>query len=155
MTKIIPKSKKKNSVHKKHKISKQKKVINNTIKNLTVKHIFICVILFVIGFGIGIGTFLGICKNDCFELIGKKEITIYLNDSYIDEGVKIIEFGKDASSSVYIETNLQNNNNEFYALDAGLYYIKYLSSSIKFGKIFKISKIRLITVVVEESEGGE
>ena len=133
---------------------KNKKQLEKSLKNLSLKHIAIAVILLIFGFAIGAGAYFGVCRNDCFELIGESDLTLSIGDSYVDEGVKIIEFGKDVKSNVYIETNLQQNNNEFYTLNAGTFYIKYYTSSLKFGKIFKISKVRLITFI-EESESGE
>ena len=77
-----------------------------------------------------------------------------MGERYVDEGVKVIEFSRDIKDTVYIETNLQQDNNEFYATEIGSYYIKYLTNSIKYGKIFNVTKVRIITFV-EESEGGE
>ena len=134
---------------------KDKNKIAKDIKKLTPKNIFIALLLIILGFSIGAGAYYGISKNDCFQLVGEEELTFSLSDTYKDEGVKIIEFNKDISNTAYIETNLkQNSEGEFYAEDIGTYYIKYMTDSIKFGKIFKIAKIRLITFV-EESESGE
>ncbi len=73
---------------------------------------------------------------------------------YVDEGVKVIAFGKDEAGSVVIETNLKQDENGFYADEAGKFYIKYTSNCFKFGTLFKVQKIRLVEVV-ESSEGGQ
>ena len=78
-----------------------------------------------------------------------------MGETYTDTGVKIISFGKDISSQAKVETNLLcDENGNYYATEIGTYYIKYTSQDIKFGKLFSIQKIRLITFV-EQSEGGE
>ena len=133
---------------------KGKKEIDKTLKNLSIKHIIIAVILLVFGGCIGIGAYFAVCRNDCFELIGEDELTFIVGEFYIDEGAKVVEFNKDISKTIYIETNMQQDNNKFYATEVGTYYIKYLTPSLKFGKIFKVTKIRLITFV-EQSEDNE
>ena len=93
------------------------------------------------------------CKNDTFELIGKDEITLTLNDKYTNQGVKAISFGKDISAEILIETNLlTDENGDYYAEDIGTYYIKYYSKDVKYGTIFKVEKIRLITFVEPSEE---
>lgn len=112
------------------------------------------VIFFVVGLLAGYLTFLLTSSRDCFDMLGEEEITLTLNEKYTDEGVKIIEFGRDISQNVEYDTNLLATGNEFYAEEVGTYYIKYSVNSFKYGKIFKIQKVRLITFV-ESSEGGE
>ena len=70
-----------------NKIKKQAKKINP----LTA---FIAIVLLLIG---AVGGYFGIkelTKNDCFELKGKDTITLTLNETYFDEGVKVIAFNK-------------------------------------------------------------
>ena len=47
-----------------------------------------------------------------------------------------------------------NLNSENKSNEVGTFYVKYSSNSIKYGKIFKVEKIKLVTFV-EASEGGE
>lgn len=110
--------------------------------------------LFVVGLLGGYLTFKLTSSKDCFDLLGKEEITLTLNEKYVDEGVRIVEFGKDISKNVEYDTNLLTDGDNFYAEEVGVYYIKYHVDSFKYGKIFKIQKVRLITIV-EASEGGE
>ena len=113
----------------------------------------IAILVLIVGIGIGIGTWFFLSKNDCFEIIGNDELVLTLEDTYIDEGVNIISFNKDVSDTIQIETDLEKNvDGEYYAEEIGTYYIKYSSTDIKYGTIFKIEKIRLITFV-EPSEG--
>ena len=93
-----------------------------------------------------------ICKNDCFEINGKKSVSILVNDEYIDEGVKVITFGFDATSKVTIE--VYENNTKLNGLEdidtskETTYQIVYKVSSIRFKDV---QLIRTVTVVpVEE-----
>ena len=52
------------------------------------------------------------------------------------------------SDKVYIETNLkQYPDGNYYADEIGTYYIIYKVDDIKYGKIFTVQRIRLITFV--------
>lgn len=124
-------------------------------KKVSLKSILIAILCFVLAGAIGAGICFFMGKNDCFNIIGNDEITLTLDQNYADEGVLIKEFGLDLSKNAKISTNLkQNGNGEFYAETAGTYYIAYTVNSLKFGFVYHIQKIRLITFV-EASEGGE
>lgn len=135
--------------------SKNKKEIEKTVKKTSGKAFLFSLIFLLIGIAIGCGTWWIVCKNDCFELLGNEEIVLTLDEKYVDEGVKIISFGKDDSLNYDIETNLsKDENGKFYSDEVGTFYIKYSSQNFKYGKLFKVEKVRLITFV-ETSEGGE
>lgn len=110
---------------------------------------FFCTLALVLG--LVIGWFGGeyLCKNDTFELLGEKEYSINANEvgfEYFDEGVKIIEFGRDISGKVTVETNMLRSDNGAYAVDTtvpGKYYIKYTVDSYRYGEI---ARIRVFTV---------
>ena len=109
----------------------------------------------LIGAALGVGGYFIVSKDDCFKIVGNDEITITIDKTYVDEGVKVVSFNKDISKDVKKETNLKvNDNGEYYADEVGTYYVKYSSTDFKYGKLFKVEKVRLITVV-ESSEGGE
>ncbi len=136
---------------------KVKKTTKNKAKKMlkhTTKKTWLCAFaLLILGICVGLGTFFLVCKDDCFNIIGEDELCFTLSETYVDAGVRVISFGKDISSEVTIETNLSKNaSGEYYASEVGTYYIKYMSNDIKFGTLFKIQKIRLITFV-ENSEG--
>ena len=96
-----------------------------------------------------------VCRNDCFEIVGSDNISLELDKTYEDEGVKIIAFGKDEKDSVSIDTNLIiDSDGNLKADEEGTYYIKYTSNCFKYGKLFKVEKVRLVTFVAA-SEGGE
>ena len=137
--------------------TKSKKVKTSNVKKLGIKGILIILLVTIIGFAIGAGACFVVSPNDCFDLIGQDEITLTLrNDdeeiseenSYRDEGVKIVSLGRDISDKVYIMTDLkQNDDGGYYADQAGTYYIIYRVNDIKYGKIFNIQRIRLVTFV--------
>lgn len=109
----------------------------------------------IIGVGLGIGAGFYLCRNDCFEIIGSDELTLTIGENYYDEGCKVISFGRDISDEVEIETDLIiNPDGSLTGDDTKTYYILYKSNDIKYGKVFTITKIRLITFV-EEPEQDE
>ncbi|MBQ6727458.1 MAG: hypothetical protein IJQ87_00765 [Clostridia bacterium] len=113
---------------------------------------FICFIL-ALAVGAGVCFFLG--RNDRFELIGEEHVYLEVNERYSDDGVDIREFGLDFSKKAVIETDLEHDSDgNYYAASAGDYYIAYTIKSLKFGLIYPVQKIRLISVI-GASEGGE
>ena len=142
-----------NSSSKKVSKKTQNKVKKSLKQIFTPKAIILSILVFALGASIGVGAFSIVCKNDCFLLLGKDEITLTLSEKYVDEGVKIIAFNKDISNEAVIDTNLLiDKNGNFYAEEIGTYYIKYGSENIKYGKVFKVEKVRLITFVESSEE---
>ena len=134
------------------------KTINKKVKKIGLKAILIILLVTLIGGGIGLGVCWYVSRNDCFEIVGMEEITLTLRDEdvtvfgeeniYYDEGVKVVSFGRDISKDVYIETDLkQHTDGGYYADEVGTYYIIYKTNDIKYGKIFTVQRIRLITFV--------
>ena len=108
----------------------------------------ICALALIIGVGAGIGAYSFISRNDCFKLRGDAEYTVSVGAevTYVDEGVKIISFGKDISSEVEVKTNLKKISSGKYAVDTTKpteYYIIYTVDDAKYGNI---QKVRTITV---------
>ena len=120
------------------------------IKKLSSPVIFMAVLFLAIG---AVGGYFGFnifIKNDCFEIIGKDEITRIVGEKYVDDGCKVIAFGKDESDKVKIETNLTiNPDGSYTSNEEGTFYITYTVDNFKYGKLFKIQKIRLISFVGE------
>ena len=143
------------------KATRSSRSTSRNIKKLGVKAILIILMITIIGGVIGAGMCWFVCRDDCFTIIGQDELTLpmttvnYINGepieiatSYVDEGVKVISFGRDISKDVYIETDLkQNEDGGYYADEIGTYYIIYKVDDIKYGKIFTVERIRLITFV--------
>lgn len=136
---------------KKSSTKKTVKSAEKQLKKVGGKGLIAVILCMIIGVAAGAGAFFYTSANDTFELIGSDEITITLNDKYVEQGVKIIEFGKDISGEVKTDGNLKLTE-EGLPKELGTFYLKYSVDSIKYGKIFKIEKVRLISVV-EPSEG--
>ena len=107
---------------------------------------FIVVIaLFAVGIFGGYFTVKTLTKNDTFELIGEKYITLTLGQSYQDEGAKAVFFGKDISGEIVTENNIDYSS-------VGQYYIKYEYSNFLYKDI---TIYRYVTIVSEEVADGE
>ena len=134
-----------------------KRKTQRTIKKLGFNAILIVLLVTIIGASIGVGACWFLTKDDCFTIIGKDEITLTLRNeneeistknSYYDEGVKVVSFRRNVGDKVHIETDLkQNPDGSYYADEIGTYYIIYKVDDIKYGKIFTVQRIRLITFV--------
>lgn len=104
---------------------------------------FICFLALLLGFLCGAGAYSYVCRDDCFRLLGDAEYEIPLGATfeYDDSGVKIVEFGKNISESVKVESNMTRLENGKYTADTsavGRYYIKYTVDSVKYGEICRI-----------------
>lgn len=137
---------------------KATKSVNKKIKKIGFKVVLIILLVTLIGGGIGLGVCWYLSRNDCFQIIGQEEINLTLraedvtefesNNIYYDQGVKVVSFGRDISKDVYIETDLkQHSDGGYYADEVGTYYIIYKVNDIKYGKLFTVQRIRLITFV--------
>ncbi|MFQ6752361.1 MAG: hypothetical protein ACLRFL_02200 [Clostridia bacterium] len=134
---------------------KTSKKVTKTIKKLSPAVIFMAVILLAVGAVGGYFGFSFLIKDDCFEILGKDEITLFIGDPYEDDGCKVIAFGRDESDKLKMETNLTKNNDGTYTSnEEGTFYMVYTVDNLKYGTLFKIQKIRLISFV-EPSEPDE
>ncbi len=114
-------------------------MVKNKIKTKKKILIVFLIIVIISGF-LGYFTCKLICKNDKFFINGNTTITLRLGQTYKDEGVTIIAFGKDISDNVKTENNINFN-------EAGQYYIKYSIQNIRFRGVE-----RYRTIIIEEVE---
>ena len=110
----------------------------------------ICILALALGICAGVGGYILLCAEDCFVLNGEKNYTLSVGDEpliYVDQGVKIIEFGKDISEQAEISsTNMTETENGKYVINTsvpGEYYIIYTVDSPKYQNI---QRVRTITV---------
>lgn len=118
------------------------------IEKVKKKHPFafiVVIALFAVGIFGGYFTVKTFTKNDTFELIGEKYITLTLGQSYQDEGAKAVFFGRDVSDEIVIENNIDFSS-------VGQYYIKYEYSNFLYKNVVKY---RYVTITSEEVADGE
>ena len=87
--------------------------------------IFVLVLALVLGGVVGYFVGFSLIKNDKFEINGEKTIEIYIGQTYEDEGATAISFGKDVSSKIKAESNINTS-------EEGQYYIKYTVDNIRY-----------------------
>lgn len=125
--------------------STQKKMIKAIKK--TNKSILVCSILFLLlGLVSGYGTAKYLTRNDTFEIIGDKTITLNLNDTYTDSGAKAIEFNKDINDEIIVE-GLEDIDTS----KEGKYMIVYRLNSKRYKNIKRVRYV----VVKESGDSNE
>lgn len=128
--------------------NKSNKKVEKQIKKLGVGILLLAAVFLVFGAVGGFFAVKFVSKNDCFILNGKDEITLQIGEKYTDEGAKVIAFGKNDENKLKVETKLkEESDGVYYAEEEGTYYIIYTVDNFKYGTLFKIQKIRLITFV--------
>ena len=134
-------------------VSKTKRKAKSKIKRIHPLSFVVWILALALGIGLGAGVCAFLCRDDGFELIGKSEITIPVEEGkiydYTDKGVRAVSFGKDISKRVKVETNMAESDDGVYSFDAsnaGLYYLIYTVDDPRYGEI---KRVRTITV------GGE
>ena len=111
---------------------------SKTSKKSTKIGLFSLIILLIIGGVAGYFTSRYVLtKDDIFEVIGDKTITLSLGETYQDEGAIAIAFGKDVSSEIKVETNVDYEKE-------GTYYIRYTVDNIRY---LNIERYR--TIIIE------
>ena len=139
---------------------KQEREIKKTFKLFGFKGIITLLVVIVLFATIGVGASMFITRNDCFDIIGKDEIELQASESYFDQGVKVVEFGKDCQNKVVIETNMMQNADGSFSpqLDNDnnpvlkTYYIIYKVKTFKLSKLATIERIRLVSFVENSEE---
>ena len=101
------------------------------------------VIFLLIGVLCGVGGAYFVTKDDCFVMNGSKVIELELNATYSEQGVKVIEFGKDVSSKVEIVIYDENDDvvEEIDTSSDTEYSIVYTIDSLKWEKYTLIRRV--------------
>lgn len=119
--------------------NKTAKKVNRELSKFTTTTKVLCIFLFVLAVFGGVFTTYYLTKNDTFALIGGTEITLRVGDEYIEQGAKIIAFGKDISNEVVIIGTVNTNVADDYVL-------KYTVNNFRFRNYTLYKKI-----IVEEA----
>jgi hypothetical protein len=101
------------------------------------------VIFLLIGVLCGVGSAYFVTKDDCFVMNGSKVIELELNATYSEQGVKVIEFGKDVSSKVEIVI-YDENDDVVEEIDTSAdteYSVVYSIDSLKWEKYTLIRRV--------------
>ena len=122
------------------KFRKYKKIQNKVKKVNPITMIFI-VIFAIIGVSVGVGVSYYFTRNDVFKINGETEITLNIGDSYIEDGATAIAFGKNISSSVKIDGEVDTTKE-------GRYVIKYTVDNFRF-KNYVLYKLVIVEPVGE------
>lgn len=134
-------------------VKKTQKNVNSTLKKVGFKGILIALCVLVVFVAIGGGACYFLTKDDCFKLNGNANVEFSVETPYIEEGFTVIEFGRDVSSKVEIETNMIVDENGNYTPQydelgnpiIGQYYIIYRAKTFKYSKFSTIERIRFVT----------
>ncbi|MBE6556645.1 MAG: DUF5011 domain-containing protein [Ruminococcaceae bacterium] len=109
---------------------------------------------------LAVGVFAGILAsklmtaNDEFRVIGSKEYVLYVGDEnryFRDQGVSVIDYGRDYSDKVTVSSNIEQEADGAYRIDTtkpGRYYIEYRVNSPRYKNV---SRIRTFTVLEREA----
>jgi len=134
---------------------KQQREINKSFKTVGLKIVLICFCLIVLFGAISAGTCYFLTKDDCFKLKGEIDVVINLENatSYTEAGYEVVEFGKDVSDEVVVETNMLVDENGNYTPRydeignpiIGKYYIIYKTTTFKYSKFSTVERIRFVT----------
>ena len=89
-----------------------------------------------------------LCKNDCFEINGKKSYSISVGETYIDDGVKVIGFGQDLTEKVTVKVYDANKN----LLSENSYDLKLMNFWADFGAS---DEIRLTPIEDDKPKDAE
>ena len=106
---------------------------------------FLVVLFLAVGAVCGYFVTKHLTRNDKFEIIGEQTITINLGEDLPqDEGAVAISFGRDISSRIVVEDNINIEK-------AGRYYIKYTVDDIRYNGVVKYRYI----IILAPEEGGD
>lgn len=131
--------------------------VEKQIKKLPILSKICIIILFLVGVAISIGICFFVCKNDQFEIIGKKNITINVNETYTDLGVTAIGFRTDMKGQVVTEVYKDGEkiDADLSNLDTSedcVYQIVYKLSNFRFRDARIVRIVNVVTPVEEEPE---
>ncbi len=133
---------------KKQAVRKTKRTAKKKIKRIHPLSFVVWLLALAIGLAVGAGACAFLCRNDGFELIGKSEIYVPVEEGksydYIDKGVRAVSFGKDISNRVKVRTNMIETDDGEYSFDAseeGVYYLIYTVEDPRYGNVRRVRTI--------------
>lgn len=106
------------------------------IKKIHKATLVLVVVFALLGVGVGFGSVFFITKNDVFKINGNTQITLNIGDEYVELGTTCIAFGKDISSIVEVEGEVDTSVE-------GKYVITYTVNHFRFSrhKLYKLVNV--------------
>ena len=139
--------------------TKTQKKVEKYVKKLPLLVKVVAVILFVVAAFSSFVVANTIQKNDRFELVGEKVITLNVGGTYtepeLDQAIECISFGRDAIDTVSINESETTYDPLTSTQKEGTYYIVYQTSDFKYSSITRIRTIIVSEVEVNEDGIGE
>ena len=138
---------------------KVEKKIKKYVKKLPIASKVLAVFLFLIAAIGSFGVSYILQKNDKFELIGEKKITLNVGGTYeepsLDKAIECISFGRNVINTVSINESETTYDPLVSINKEGTYYIVYQTSDFKYSSITRIRTIVVNEVEVNEDGIGE
>lgn len=136
--------------------SSSSSIATKAVKKLSKAAKLAMVMFFILGVAASYFVCGFLCKNDCFEINGKKSTVITVGEEYVDSGAKVITFGMDATNkldiTVYENNTLVGGLEDIDTSRATTYQIVYKVSSMRFKDV---QLIRTLTVLENEEVAPE
>ena len=118
--------------------SKVEKVVEKHRKKHPIAFLLVALFLVLGALG-GYFTLKYLTKDDVFKILGEQTVVLNVGENFIDDGVKIVAFGKDISDNVKIEIDENFDKNV-----AGRYYVKYTVDNLRFKGVIKYRYIDVV-----------
>ena len=139
---------------------KAKRRAKNKLKKLHPVTKALAVLFLIAGIAAGALVCIAMSGEDGFALNGSTAFSIDVGTpyTYTEEGVTAVQFGRDVSGKVQVETSLEKDADGNYIIptdEEGVYTITYTVNAYKFqkGENGVIKRIRTFTVNAAEEDG--
>lgn len=127
--------------------SNAQKTAEKAVKKSHPATLVLALLFLIAGAAAGIIVSRELTKNDKFELLGEKQLTLAIGESYEEPGVKIISFGKDISDKAVCGGDFESMGQ---TPAEGIYQIVYTVEDFRWGDYQLVR-----TVIVGNPEGAE
>ncbi len=127
--------------------SEVQKAAESAVKKTHPATIILAVLFFLIGCAGGVFASMTLTKNDRFDLNGEKVIRLQMGESYTEQGVTVISFGKDVSDKAVRGGDADSLKE---GAEEGIYQIVYTIDDLRWGDFQRVR-----VVIVGDPEGAD
>ena len=127
--------------------SNAQKAAEKAVKKSHPATLILALLFLIVGAAAGVILSRELTKNDCFVLLGDKQIELAVGESYVEAGVSIISFGKDISDEAVRGGDFESMGEQ---PEEGIYQIVYTVDDFRWGDYQLVR-----TVIVGNPEGAE